>query len=318
LIGATTQWSSLGITTTPSGANSSVTWGTSNANVATIDRDTGLITAIAPGTVTITAISTANANVRDTFTLAIRNYVYISFDGNGYTSGNTPANILALSGTNYTLPQRDRLSRAGYVFADWHCVTSGNNFTMGTNMTLPVTASGTWVIKTNWNNATDSQYEGRFMPFAWPGTQISVRFDASVIAADDMWLENMKRGIDIWNISATPVSFVESSSSGNEVSVVYYHDEAYGWLEPLNHSNGQLNHFKIVMNAQQIENNAINLENFITSVIVHELAHSIGLEDNPMGASYFNGSIMNTGDWRNRNELIAPTDFDIESVNTIY
>jgi hypothetical protein len=104
----------------------------SNANVATIDCDTGLITAIAPGTVTITAISTANANVRDTFTLAIRNYVYISFDGNGYTSGNTPANTLALSGTNYTLPQRDRLSRAGYVFADWHCVTSSINYTVGT------------------------------------------------------------------------------------------------------------------------------------------------------------------------------------------
>jgi hypothetical protein len=313
LIGATTQWSSLGITTTPSGANSSVTWGTSNANVATIDRDTGLITAIAPGTVTITAISTANTNVRDTFTLAIRNYVYISFDGNGYTSGNTPANILALSGTNYTLPQRDRLSRAGYVFADWHCVTSGNNFTMGTNMTLPVTASGTWMIKTNWNNATDSQYEGRFISYAWPGTQISVRFDASVTAADDIWLENMKRGIDIWNNSATPVSFVESSSSGNEVKVDDSNPAFYGALYPLSLSSEHLNQFLVIMNDATITRAAINLENFITSVFVHELAHAIGLADNPFNAS---SSIMNYG--RDRNLLYAPTDFDVESISKIY
>jgi len=81
--------------------------------------------------------------------------------------------------------------------------------------------------------------------------------------------------------------------------------------------------FTVELNASIINTNTpgvTNLANVITSVMVHELGHSIGLNDNPTGAAVFNGSIMNsgTGADRDRNTLIAPKAYDITSVNSLY
>jgi uncharacterized protein YjdB len=60
----------LTVTTTPAGADPHVTWASSDATVASVD-ETGLVTAIKEGSVTITATSTAVTTVKATLALTI-------------------------------------------------------------------------------------------------------------------------------------------------------------------------------------------------------------------------------------------------------
>lgn len=57
------------VTAIPSGASNSVTWATSDANVATVSN--GVVTAVSAGTVTITATSTVNSSIKATLTVTV-------------------------------------------------------------------------------------------------------------------------------------------------------------------------------------------------------------------------------------------------------
>ena len=74
------------------------------------------------------------------------------------------------------------------------------------------------------------------------------------------------------------------------------------------------------MNAYNIDNATRDLNPgcrraFITNVFAHELGHSVGLRDNPIG-TIFNESLMR--ETRDPTEVVGPTPFDIESVNMLY
>ena len=62
---------------------------------------------------------------------------------------------------------------------------------------------------------------------------------------------------------------------------------------------------------QSISNDATNFNNFVQSVLVHELGHILCLADNPSTTS---SSIMKYS--RDRNTLTRPQTYDINDVNT--
>lgn len=71
--------------------------------------------------------------------------------------------------------------------------------------------------------------------------------------------------------------------------------------------------FDITLNSRTISRDATNVSNFIQSVFVHELGHSIWLRDNPPTTS---PSIMSHS--RDRDTMTDPQTYDINAVNAKY
>jgi uncharacterized protein YjdB len=95
------------VTMSDNSANSDISWSSSDTNIATIDN-TGIVTALKEGTVTITAKSNRNITKKDTFVFNIRNFFtwYVNDDATGDNSGLTWANSfnrldLALSSSQF-------------------------------------------------------------------------------------------------------------------------------------------------------------------------------------------------------------------------
>ncbi|MCL2572693.1 MAG: InlB B-repeat-containing protein [Defluviitaleaceae bacterium] len=147
---------------------------------------------------------------------------------------------------------------------------------------------------------------------------------------ENAWTRGIGSGIsgaNSWNSSSAPVNFTVSPTSltsRNRVIVEEHRNrpDVLGWAQ-----NGvlgfRINWFEIVLNSYAIENLAswegYNLQHVITSVMVHELGHTIGLEDGFIGnphEGYINSSIMNQD--RSRGTLYRPTQFDIVSLSYIY
>ena len=84
------------------------------------------------------------------------------------------------------------------------------------------------------------------------------------------------------------------------------------WQTPMNQSiSNTTTKFQIKLNSTTISNDATNFNNFVQSVLVHELGHILWLADNPSTTS---SSIMKYT--RDRNTLTRPQSYDINDVNT--
>lgn len=137
----------LSATVNPSNtSNKTVTWSTSDSSIATVSSG-GVVTAKAPGNVSITA-RTINAKT-DSITLTVRQPYTLSFDANGGscdTSSWTCYSGYAIGGT---LPTA---SRPGYTFVGWFTAASGGSqVTTATSFT----SSSTVPIYAHW---TANQY----------------------------------------------------------------------------------------------------------------------------------------------------------------
>ncbi|MDF2539397.1 MAG: hypothetical protein K0S76_2418 [Herbinix sp.] len=116
-----------------------------------------------------------------------------------------------------------------------------------------------------------------------------------------------------WNSSNTSINFYKCSNTNNKITVSPFSFNEVGKLKPIIVSGTELVEFEIQLNSTTITNNAVNLNNYIQSVFVHELGHAIWLEGNPTTTE---DSIMKYS--RNRNTMIAPSSFDEASVNMKY
>ena len=144
-------------------------------------------------------------------------------------------------------------------------------------------------------------------------------------APNNYWTSGMERGLLNWNLSDINVRFVRTEASRN---AVIFRDNPTGtylgryyWTPPIV-SGGNVIEFNIVMNTatitRRVGNDNERLRNYVTSIFTHELAHAVGLEDNPRGVTR-QGSIMNTGsNQRNRNYVIGLTPFDRASIWALY
>lgn len=102
----------------------------------------------------------------------------------------------------------------------------------------------------------------------------------------------------------------KSSSSANTIVAAGYSDTWYG-LATQTVSGNTTTKFQIKLNSTTISNDATNFNNFVQSVLVHELGHILWLADNPSTTS---SSIMKYT--RDRNTLTRPQSYDINDVNT--
>lgn len=127
---------------------------------------------------------------------------------------------------------------------------------------------------------------------------------------NNTWQTPMNQSISNWNSTATRVWITKSSSSANTIVAAGYSDTWYG-LATQTVSGNTTTKFQIKLNSTTISNDATNFNNFVQSVLVHELGHILWLADNPSTTS---SSIMKYS--RDRNTLTRPQTYDINDVNT--
>jgi hypothetical protein len=143
---------------------------------------------------------------------------------------------------------------------------------------------------------------------------------------------SLQLGIRLWNNSNTNVTFIESNTpsdwdekphfSEGEIPVFTdkYADTFLGRYTARVLPGPQVVEGFILMNHRVINEYASQRRtsptNITTSVFSHELGHALGLSDNPAFNLPNNVSLMNHS--RDRDVVLGPTDFDVESVNMLY
>ena len=126
-------------TITPSDSyDTSLTWTSSNEEVATVD-DHGRVEALALGTTIITAVSNADNTVKDTVTVTVIKKRFTVTYNASYNGGTTDTDsLIVIDGNNADLSVT--ASRYGYIFVGWntdHDATEGlSSLTVTENVTL--------------------------------------------------------------------------------------------------------------------------------------------------------------------------------------
>ncbi|MEK3734249.1 MULTISPECIES: hypothetical protein [Paenibacillus] len=150
----------------------------------------------------------------------------------------------------------------------------------------------------------------KYLNYGWPSSTIPVKS----YSFNSTWQAPMDQSLSNWNNAGAKVKFSKNSSSSNTISAAQYSWEAYG-RNYATYSGSKLTKFRIEMNARTISRDRQDgkFSNFVQSVFVHELGHSIWLSDNPNTSS---SSIMKYT--RNRNTMTKPQTYDINNVKAKY
>lgn len=148
----------------------------------------------------------------------------------------------------------------------------------------------------------------KYLSYGWPSSSIPIKS----FSFNSTWQTPMNQSVTNWNNAGAKVKFTKSSSSSNTISAAQYSWEAYG-RNYATYSGSKLTKFRIEMNARTISKDSQNFGNFVQSVFVHELGHSVWLADNPNTSS---SSIMKYS--RNRNTMTKPQTYDVNNVKAKY
>ncbi len=147
---------------TPESATPKVIWSVDNENLATVD-ETGLVTALLNGTVTVTAKSAYDETVTDTHVITItgqtQHYTLTYAAGADDTVTGLPESFEYASG-NYTFPALIAPpERNGYKFLGWSESVSGT-VVESVEMTSAKTVYAVWEFADNWTFNKNGDLEG--------------------------------------------------------------------------------------------------------------------------------------------------------------
>ena len=155
--------------------------------------------------------------------------------------------------------------------------------------------------------------EGQFLTRGYETNNISIcRLDYD----GGTWKNAIQKSLNNWNSSKANVTFnMTFQNSFNFIIKGSYDYGAYGYMYSTLYDGAKLKRFRIELNSKTIERDAKpgKLENFIQSVLVHELGHTIWLADNP---STQRDSIMKYT--RDRNTMTKPSTYDVDNVKSKY
>lgn len=146
-----------------------ITWSSSNPSVATVDAGTGVVTAVAVGSTTITATSSVNAQRTAERIITVTNVNTWEGDVSGVwsTAANWSANVVPTSTTVAVIPAAGSIPNMPVLTADAEAldlsVGSGSTLGLG-GFTLQaygdVAATGTISNGTLWLSGSDADIEG--------------------------------------------------------------------------------------------------------------------------------------------------------------
>lgn len=128
------------------------------------------------------------------------------------------------------------------------------------------------------------------------------------------WWNNVFQAATNWSATNSQTNAIigTSTSSDNVVYAASYAVSWYGAYTPLTHSSTNTTSFKVQLNSRTINRDCTDFNNFVTSVMVHELGHALGINDR------YNVSTCIMGSTRDRNTLTTPQSDDIAGVSYIW
>jgi len=226
--------------------------------------------------------------------------------------GSTPVNWQRVSGNviGRPLPTSTWTDRTFRMWSSTNDTTT-RGARLSENDRMP---NGNIVRYARWRNPVN-----RHNPQWYSTTALTVRNPNFLSVA---WRNGVAGGVSNWQIQSTPVNFVMNSNSNNLVSSLNWGiTGSWGRIWYREVTGIFLTRFDIELNSGRLVSSnpdVTNLTNTIMSVMAHELGHAVGLRDNPTLPTNVavTNTIMNTH--RDRNELIMPTTFDVQSVNWLY
>jgi len=203
----------------------------------------------------------------------------------------------------------------GHRFDGWFTALHGGNRVTHTRL-VPnehVTYYGQWLLNTD---------PARHLDYWTHSNSITIRPAEIHVGSVSEWeraIGSAISGVNSWTNSSAPVSFAFCSGSENRVIVDEWRDRSgyLGWMQPWLDADDrtEIIRFDVTLHAyainRHVTNRSYSLRNVATSIMVHELGHSIGLRN-----IYRGSSAMNVN--RSRNTVMSPTQFDIDSVRMIY
>ncbi|MCL2572900.1 MAG: InlB B-repeat-containing protein, partial [Defluviitaleaceae bacterium] len=220
--------------------------------------------------------------------------------------------------TGGAFPTPTRQGRTfGHRFVGWYdAIVGGNRITASS-----LTPNSHTTLFARWELAIDT---ARHLPYWYHSTGITLRNFEIYSSLSANWQPAMMSGVTGWNNSNTPIGFLVSSASNNEVIAEPRrgrHEVAFlGWLEGEVVPGHQLIRFEIVLNSYSIipyaRSIGRDLYEAVTTVMLHELGHAIGLRDNPPVNRIASNSVM--GWWCVEDRILIPTHYDVDSVNMIF
>lgn len=189
--------------------------------------------------------------------------------------------------------------------------------------------SGRWQGQFNPPGGERRHFPGWSPPAPSGNTTINLRFSQTLLN-NMTWATAVSQGVDQWNarVSTTRVRF-QVGMTGQLVDMQLQNPYNHGWfgsfrtinpgtlagLQGANLRSFQLNLYTSRINSYPLGSGTTR-SNVITNVMVHELGHTIGLEDGfRLGGSY-NSSVMNGN--RTRTNTGVPTTFDVNTARMIY
>ena len=149
------QTSKLTATVYPENANNKkITWSSSDDSVATVSS-TGLVTAVAPGTATITVTSEYDNSIKDSITVTVlETPTYtVKFDGAGGTSFDDQILLEGEKAANPGTPTRE-----GYVFSGWYLGEEEYNF--DNEVTANITLIAKWTEEDETVYVNEIKFDG--------------------------------------------------------------------------------------------------------------------------------------------------------------
>lgn len=175
----------------PTDAAQDVTWSSSDENIATVDSETGLVTAVNNGTVTITATSRFVNTVTDEYTVTVSGQTdafTLTYNKNTTDAVEDMPEANEYASLGFVFDAVNVPTRTGYAFMGWSTEPCGK-VVSSIDVTEDTTVYAQWELAQRWYFDTPGNKEGfktryGFNEYAVDGYIMAIATDTNVAAGE--------------------------------------------------------------------------------------------------------------------------------------